>query len=237
MSSPDVDSLLAVVPAYNESGRIAGVIAGLQRLGLPALVVDDGSRDDTAEQARSAGAIVLSQPNGGKGRALIAGCRWAVEHGYTGVLLLDGDGQHDPAEGPALITAWRNGAHLVIGSRTRCTVQQPAYRKCFNRLSSLLVTFAAGQRILDSQSGFRCCDPRLLLRLPISGCRYDLETEMCVLAARTGHRVVEIPITAIYNDKKSGVHPVFDTYRFFRAIWRSMMASSRGTHHLAAISP
>jgi len=219
--------LLAVVPAYNEAGRIAPVIAALRALPLPVLVVDDGSRDATAEESAAAGAAVHRQTNGGKGRAILAGCRWAVDHGYDAVLLLDGDGQHDPREATGLVDAWRRGAELVIGSRTRCTRQQPAHRKCLNRLSSLLVTLAAGQRIIDSQSGFRLCDPRLLLRLPFSGCRYDLETEMCVLAARAGHRVVETPITAIYNDKKSGVHPIYDTARFFRAVLRSLLAAPR----------
>ncbi len=219
--------LLAVIPAYNEAGRVGAVIEGLIALGLPVLVVDDGSRDDTAETARAAGADVLSQANGGKGKAILSGCRWAVDSGYRAVLLLDGDGQHDPLECAGLIKAWRRGAGLVIGSRTRCTRQQPTHRKLFNRLSSLLVTLAAGQRVIDSQSGFRLCDPRLLLRLPFSGCRYDLETEMCVLAARAGQRVVETPITAIYNDKISGVHPVYDTLRFFRAIFTSWRASPR----------
>lgn len=224
---PNGRELLAVVPAYNEAGRIAAVIAGLRQLPLPVLVVDDGSRDGTADQAAAAGALVHRQVNGGKGKAILAGCRWAVANGYQAVLLLDGDGQHDPREASGLIGAWRHGAELVIGSRTRCTRQQPTHRKCLNRLSSLLVTLAAGQRIIDSQSGFRLCDPRLLLRLPFSGCRYDLETEMCVLAARAGHRVIETPITAIYNDKKSGVHPVYDTVRFFRAVLRSMIAAPR----------
>lgn len=237
-SWPTGHQLLAVVPAYNEGGRIAAVIAGLQRLPLPVLVVDDGSGDDTAAQAAQAGADVHRQSNAGKGKAILAGCRWAVAHGYDAVLLLDGDGQHDPREAAGLIDAWRDGADLVIGSRTRCTLQQPTHRRYFNRLSSLLVTLAAGQRIIDSQSGFRLCDPRLLLRLPFSGCRYDLETEMCVLAARAGHRVVETPITAIYNDKKSGVHPVYDTVRFFRAVLRSLLLSPRAERaREAAVRP
>lgn len=234
---PKGRELLAVVPAYNEAGRISPVIAALRRLRLPVLVVDDGSRDDTARVASAAGATVHRQPNGGKGKAILAGCRWAVAHGYQAVLLLDGDGQHDPAEAIGLVRAWRAGADLVIGSRTRCTRQQPLHRKWFNRLSSLLVTLAAGQRVVDSQSGFRLTDPRLLLRLPFSGCRYDLETEMCVLAARAGHRVVETPITAIYNDKKSGVHPVYDTARFFRAVLRSLIASPRAERACASLPP
>jgi len=227
MPSPRTQRPLAVIPAYNESGRIGRVVTEVRALGLEVLVVDDGSNDGTGDEARSAGAQVLSQVNGGKGKAILSGCHWAVDRGHAAVLLLDGDGQHDPRESGPLISAWQDGADLVIGCRTRCSAQQPIHRKIFNRLSSLLVTLAAGQRVVDSQSGYRCCDPRLLLRLPFSGCRYDLETEMCVLAARSGRRIVETPVTAIYNDKKSGVHPVFDTYRFFRAIVRSTLAAPR----------
>jgi glycosyltransferase involved in cell wall biosynthesis len=229
-------SLLAVIPAYNEAARIASVIDGLRLLGLTVLVVDDGSRDHTAEVARNHGALVLQRQNGGKGSAIIAGCRYATERGYRRVLLLDGDGQHDPLEAPRLIEAGLRGADLVIGKRMLQLERQPLYRRCFNRLSSLLVTMAAGRGIRDSQSGYRLCDPRLLLALPMTGQRYDLETEMCILAARGGKRVVEVPITVIYNDKISGVHPLYDTMRFFRAVFMSFLRC-RGSRHFAASAP
>ena len=218
----DGRALLAVIPAYNEAARIAPVVRHLVAQGLPVLVIDDGSRDQTAQVAREAGADVVRRTNGGKGTAIIAGCRRAIELGYRRVLLLDGDGQHDPAEAPRLIAAARRGADLVIGMRMLDLGRQPLHRRCFNRLSSLLVTMAAGQRIRDSQSGYRMCDPRLLLSLPLAGHKYDLETEMCILAARAGRRVVEVPIRVIYNDKVSGVHPVYDTLRFFRAVGMSL---------------
>ncbi len=221
-TAPGGHALLAMIPAYNEAGRIAPVIRALLAQGLPVLVIDDGSHDHTAQVASRAGAEVLQRANGGKGTAIIAGCRRAVELGYHRVLLLDGDGQHDPAEAPRLIAAARRGADLVIGMRMLDLGRQPRHRRCFNRLSSLLVTAAAGQRIRDSQSGYRVCDPRLLLSLPLAGHKYDLETEMCILAARAGRRVVEVPIRVIYNDKISGVHPLFDTLRFFRAVFMSL---------------
>jgi glycosyltransferase involved in cell wall biosynthesis len=229
-------ALLAVIPAYNEASRIAPVVRELVEQGLPVLVVDDGSGDDTAAVAREAGAEVLRRANGGKGTAIIAGCRRAVELGYRRVLLLDGDGQHDPAEAPRLIAAARRGADLVIGMRMLDLRRQPVHRRCFNRLSSLLVTMAAGQRIRDSQSGYRMCDPRLLLSLPLAGHKYDLETEMCILAARAGRKVVEVPIRVIYNDKISGVHPVYDTLRFFRAVAMSLTRCRCG-RRLAASPP
>jgi glycosyltransferase involved in cell wall biosynthesis len=212
------------------------VIAGLKSLGLTVLVVDDGSRDATADTSRQAGAIVLQRANGGKGTAIIAGCRFAIEQGYHRVLLLDGDGQHDPLEAPKLIHAALKGADLVIGKRMLNLGRQPLHRRFLNRMSSLLVTMAAGRSIRDSQSGYRVCDPRLLLSLPMAGHRYDLETEMCVLAARAGCHVVEVPITVIYNDKVSGVHPIFDTLRFFRAVLMSL-TRCRGGRRLAPSPP
>jgi glycosyltransferase involved in cell wall biosynthesis len=229
-------AVVAVVPAYNEEPRIAAVIRGLRGLELPVLVVDDGSRDRTAAIAGEAGAQVLRRANGGKGTAIIAGCRWAVDHGYRRVVLLDGDGQHDPAEAPRLIAAALAGADLVIGRRILDLRRQPLLRRGVNRLSSIVVTLAAGRRIHDSQSGYRVCDPRLLLSLPLAGRRYDLETEMCVLTARAGLKLREVPITVIYNDKVSGVHPLFDTLRFFRAVGMSL-TRCRGGRRLAPSPP
>ncbi|GDY12509.1 dolichyl-phosphate mannose synthase [Planctomycetota bacterium] len=215
--------LLAIVPAYNEATRIAPVIAVLVGLGLPVLVVDDGSHDDTAAAARAAGARVLRKPNGGKGSAILAGSAWAVDQGFRLALFIDGDGQHDPREALRLIAAAKmldqrgREPFLVIGRRMLRIECQPLHRRFLNRLSSLTVTFFAGRRIIDSQSGFRLCDPALLLRLPLAGRRYDLESEVCVLAGRAGITVTEVPITVIYNDKVSGLHPVWDTLRFLKA--------------------
>jgi len=225
MSFPGV---LAIVPAFNEAPRLGPVITGLKKLGLPVLVIDDGSTDGTVAFAREAGAEVLRQVNAGKGAALLAGCARAAAQGYARVLLLDGDGQHDPREAPRLLAAADRLAvdragipraqGLVIGRRLINVQRQPLLRWTVNRLSSLLVSMAAGARIFDSQSGYRVCDPRLLLALPLHGRRYDLESEMCILAARAGVRIAEVPISVIYNGKRSGVHPFFDSLRFLRAV-------------------
>jgi len=235
--TPPVGDLVAVIPAFNEGGRIAAVVRAVCALGLPVLVIDDGSRDHTGAEAAEAGAQVVRQVNGGKGHAMLTGCAWAVERGFAAVLLLDGDGQHDPAEAAGLIRCWRRGAALVIGKRVLGLGRQPLHRRCFNRLSSLLVSAAAGHRIIDSQSGFRVCDPRLLLRLPLAGRRYDLETEMCVLVGRARLRVVETPISVIYNDKRSGLHPLWDTLRFLRAVARSIVGAPRARRRLRRNAP
>src|SRR3712207_3470413 len=98
--------VLALIPGYQEGPRIGAVVAGAARH-LPVLVVDDGSTDDTAAAAEAAGATVVRQvPNQGKGAALRAGFRRALDDGWEAVIPLDADGQHDPAEIPRFLTAW-----------------------------------------------------------------------------------------------------------------------------------
>ena len=95
------DELIALIPAYQEGPRIGSVVEAA-RLLLPVVVIDDGSRDDTAQRAEAAGATVLRQiPNAGKGAALRMGFRYALDRGVAAVITLDADGQHDPAEIPS----------------------------------------------------------------------------------------------------------------------------------------
>jgi glycosyltransferase involved in cell wall biosynthesis len=209
-----------VVPARDEAPRIAAVVAGLRRSGLPVLVIDDGSADGTGDRARAAGAAVVRTGGLGKGGAILAGCRAAVAAGAVRIILLDGDGQHDPAEAWRLAAAARTGADLVIGVRSRDRGRQPFHRRWANRMGSLIVTVAAGRRTWDSQSGYRCADPRRILALGLRSRRYDLETEWCIRAGRRGWRLREVPVRTIYGDKPSGMHPLIDTGRFLRAILR-----------------
>ncbi|MEX2011973.1 MAG: glycosyltransferase family 2 protein, partial [Chloroflexota bacterium] len=110
--------IAAVIPAYQEAPRVGPVVVGA-KAHLPVLVVDDGSADDTASVAEDAGATVLRlRPNQGKGAALRAGFRWALDNGIEAVVTLDADGQHDPAEIPTFVAARaRTGADLVVGRR------------------------------------------------------------------------------------------------------------------------
>ena len=112
------DEIVALIPGYQEGPRIGAVVeaAGAH---LPVIVVDDGSTDDTAEVAEAAGATVIRQvPNAGKGAALRTGFRQALERGSAAAITLDADGQHDPAEIPAFIDAFRERRpELVIGRR------------------------------------------------------------------------------------------------------------------------
>lgn len=167
---------------------------------LPAVVVDDGSSDDTAAVAAAAGARVLSQtPNQGKGAALRAGFRRALEEGWEAALTLDADGQHDPGEIPKLLEAWRADCpELVIGYRDYR--RMPALRRLSNSLGRLTLRWALGTTIRDNQSGYRLVSRRLMEAMV--GSResgFEFEVEMIATCVRRGWRIGWVPIRTIYG--------------------------------------
>jgi glycosyltransferase involved in cell wall biosynthesis len=195
--------IAALVPAYQAAARLGEVLLGLTALN-PApdvLVVDDGSRDATAEVARQFGARVISfAGNRGKGHALIAG--FAALADYDAVVTLDADGQHPPECLPALAGAHAGGADVVTGVRAR-TSDMPASRRFGNRVSSAWATRLAGQRVSDSQCGYRLYSRAVLARTPVTPGRYEVETEILVRAARLGFRLAEVEIPTVYGGEKS----------------------------------
>jgi len=154
---------LILVPAYNEAARVGRVLAGV-RAAVPdaaILVVDDGSGDETATVARAAGARVVRLPfNLGAGVAAQTGYKLAVREGYDCVVQLDADGQHEPADIPALLAMIQRGeADVAIGSRFLGGV---AYRPSVLRRAGMglfrwLAWALTGVRFSDVTSGFRAC--------------------------------------------------------------------------------
>ncbi len=144
MAGAAAEGIVAVVPAYQEAAAIERVVRGIVPH-LPVLVVDDGSTDATAELAEAAGARVIRQPvNQGKGAALRAGFRAALEDGAAAATVLDGDGQHDPVEIPAFVAAWRQThADLVVGVRD--FARMPASRRIANVVGRLVFSWAVGR--------------------------------------------------------------------------------------------
>jgi glycosyltransferase involved in cell wall biosynthesis len=216
--------ILALIPAYNEAPRVGAVVAGALAH-LPTLVVDDGSTDDTAATAESAGATVIRQrPNQGKGAALRAGFRWALDEGFDAVLTLDGDGQHDPAEIPLFLTARRRtNPDLVIGRRD--FGRMPPIRQLSNRIGGLAFSWAVGRRIPDNQSGYRLLSRRLMeamLESRESG--FAFEVEMITTAIRAGWTIDWVPIRTIYAGEPSHIDP----WRHFTSFVR-MVRKARAT--------
>ncbi len=187
-----------VIPAYNEERTIGKVLDGLKREGYgQVIVVDDGSRDRTAEIARSKGAILVAhEHNRGLGAALRTGLREARDRGAEVVVTFDADGQHDPRAIRGLLEAL-NGADLAIGTRVRG--KMPFHKRVGN-FGLDLITCMFGGVLTDSQSGFRAFSRRALEVIQIRSDRYEVSSEIVIQARRKGLRLRGVPIEAIFTD-------------------------------------
>ena len=215
-------SVLALIPCYNEGGRIADVVRGCLEHVDAVLVVDDGSTDATADEARQAGAIVIAyEPNRGKGVALNLGYDYAVREGYDSVITLDGDGQHNPVEIPKFLEAAApDDVHVVLGNRMSDVATMPKIRRFTNRTTSFFVSRLSGQKMRDSQTGYRLIKTAVLKAVRCTTRNYEAESEILIKAGRAGFHVTEVPIATIYHGGKSSIHPLFDTLRFVRLVLR-----------------
>jgi len=219
---------LVLIPAHNEGPRI-GAVAAAARAHLPVLVIDDGSADDTAARAGEAGAEVLRlTPNRGKGAALRAGFRRALDEGYDGALTLDGDGQHDPREIPLFLDACRRAPQdLVIGARS--FRQMPWVRRLSNTIGRWSLSWALGRPVRDNQSGYRWISRRLMAELLDSReSGFEFEVEMLVICVRRGWALDWVPIRTIYGDQASHIRPLHHVVHFSRMVWKTRREAHRG---------
>ena len=197
--------IMVIIPAFNEVRFIGSVVLKLRQHSVDILVVDDGSRDDTAEIARAAGAEVLQlEENQGKGGALNAGLDLACERKPDAVVMIDADGQHLPDELVQVVSPVLEGrADIAIGSRYLLnTSNTPAHRKAGHKMLNFITSLFSGVRVSDSQSGYRAFSPRAYQALKFSSKGFSVELEMQFLASEHNLKVLDVPITIQYLDKE-----------------------------------
>jgi glycosyltransferase involved in cell wall biosynthesis len=231
---PAARRTLIVMPAFNESGSVAQVIAEVQRElpGTACLVVDDGSHDDTAEVAQRAGALVARLPyNLGVGGAMRLGFRYALAHGFDSVVQIDSDGQHDPASVPGLLAELEH-ADIVIGARFAgkgsYTVRGP--RRWAMGLLSRTLSRAAQVRLTDTTSGFKACGPQAIrLFAEHYPAEYLGDTiEALVIALRNGLTVRQVPVEMRERSAGQPSHnPVKSAVYLARAVFALFFAFVR----------
>lgn len=203
--------VMVAIPAYNEGAAIAEVVRQASEYADRVVVVDDGSDDDTADSAATAGAVVIEHGrNRGYGAALKTAFEAAREYDARHLVILDGDGQHDPADVPQLVdTQETTGAPLVIGSRfvDGATSNAPLYRqlglKTVNTLTNLSMgVVRADSRVSDTQSGFRAYNREAIATLAEDlsiGDWMDASTDILYHAHHYGYEIEEVPITVEYE--------------------------------------
>jgi glycosyltransferase involved in cell wall biosynthesis len=213
----------AVIPAYQDEKHIGDIVRRTRERLDHVIVIDDGSSDQTAQRAREAGAeVIVHDENRGKGEALKTGLGHWLDREITWVSLLDSDGQHLPEEIDRFMAAAAAATRpsFFIGNRMNDLAGMPFVRRVVNRYMSRRISRVCGQEIPDTQCGFRMLDRQLIPELLGGGHRFDYETEVLIIASRKGYRIESVPITTVYTDQVSKIHPMRDAIRFFKMMWR-----------------
>ena len=214
-------TVAAIIPAYFEEKHVGEVVERTLKQVDNVLVVDDGSTDATSENARAAGAVVIKhERNCGKGETIKTGLRHWLERGFQHVIILDADGQHLPEEIARFIAAAPNGADLLIGTRMNDVRQMPLVRRIVNRYMSRRISRVCGQDVPDTQCGFRMLTARVIPHVLDGAERFDYETEVLFIVSRNGGRIESVPISTVYGDEVSSIHPVKDSIRFLKLMRR-----------------
>ena len=207
----------AIIPCLNEAAAIGELVRALRGQVGRVFVVDDGSVDGTPERAREAGAeVILHECSRGKGAALQTGLARAAAEGFTWGLMLDGDGQHSPADLPWFFAAGESGADLVVGNRMANPMGMPWVRLFVNRWMSRRISRMAGQWFPDSQCGFRLLRLESYLELRFSSHYFEFESELLLAFARAERSVKFVPVQSIYSGERSKIRPLRDSARWFR---------------------
>jgi glycosyltransferase involved in cell wall biosynthesis len=213
----------AIIPAYQDEKHIGEIVRRTRQRLDRVLVVDDGSTDQTAKRARECGSeVIVHDQNRGKGEAIKTGLAHWLKRGVTWMSLLDSDGQHLPEEIDRFLTAAARARQptFLIGSRMNNLTGMPFVRRVVNRYMSRQISRLCRQDIPDTQCGFRMIDRQLVPELLGGGNRFEYETEVLIIASRSGYRIESVPISTVYSDQVSKIHPLRDALRFFKLMWR-----------------
>jgi polyprenyl-phospho-N-acetylgalactosaminyl synthase len=199
---PPQAGVIAVVAAYNEAGAIEAVIRDLRPVVAETVVVDDGSKDATAEVARRAGAVVLRHAvNRGQGAALQSGIRLALARGASIVVTFDADGQHLASDVPRLVQPVADGtADVALGSRFLGGSKVPPLRRLLLKAAVVFTRLTTGLTLTDAHNGLRAFSRRAAETIRIRQDRMAHASEIVSEIRRHELRFVEVPITVLYTD-------------------------------------
>ena len=191
----------------------------MRSLRFPVLVVDDGSSDGTPGKIKNLDVhSILSLKNKGKGASLRKGFEWFLGQNYSALILMDADGQHDPTQLSSFMKKLEE-ADFVIGNRMQDPHGMPWLRRMTNRCMSWMISAIAGQKIPDTQCGYRAITREALQKIQLRTTNFEIESEMLLEAARRGLVIRSVSIRSVYEGETSHIRPLRDTIRFFKFIF------------------
>ncbi|TAL27287.1 MAG: glycosyltransferase family 2 protein [Nitrospirae bacterium] len=222
-----------IIPAYNEAGRISTTIAGIRKFNAAdIIVVCDGSVDDTADEARSAGASVIELPfNMGYGAALQTGFKYALKKKYQFAVQMDADGQHDPLSIQALIAPiLMDEVDIVIGSRflSEGSYRAPFVRRMGMYFFGFITSILTGRKITDPTSGFQALNKRVMEFYASKAYPIDYpDADVIIMLHRQGFRFKEVPVI-MHNAAKPSMHggiikPVYYIFKMLLSIFLTLL--------------
>jgi len=219
--------ICVIIPVHNESKYIGSIVQALNKKNIPVLVIDDGSNDGSGHIAKNNGAqIIKHKEKKGKGFSLREGFEYIIQRGYSGVITMDGDGQHAVQDiDKFIVEARHNKRNLVIGNRMSNPQGMPAIRYLTNKLMSNIISWVCKQRIYDSQCGYRYLHCDVLQGISLSTNDFEIETEILIKSSKKGIQINSIPIETIYRSEESKINPFKDTIRFIAYFTKELFSS------------
>jgi len=224
--------ILVVIPCYNEEVSIGSVVLRSLTYAGHVVVIDDGSHDKTADIARRAGAMVIRHDaNLGKGAGIRTAFEYAKSVDAEILVLIDGDGQHNPDEIPPLVEPILKGeADMVNGSRflVKNGHKVPAYRRVGQDVLTLVTNAGSGQKITDSQNGFRAFSKNTFGCFSFKENGMGIESEMLLDAASANLRIKEVQIDVRYDVAGSTYNPVVHGFRVLGSVLKAIIERKQG---------
>jgi glycosyltransferase involved in cell wall biosynthesis len=193
--------IIAAIPCFNTEPRIRGIVLKAKEHAHQVVVIDDGSHDGTGEAAKAAGALIVSHGgNRGYGEAIKSCFEAAKVNGTDALVVLDGDGQHNPDELPSVLAPILDGrADLVLGSRFLVKVHNmPTYRRFGISVITWLYNLGSRDKVSDSQTGFRAYSRKAFEAISITEKGMGVSIEILEQARRKKLVIREVPISCAY---------------------------------------
>jgi glycosyltransferase involved in cell wall biosynthesis len=211
----------AVIPFYNENDFLFDVVSETLNFVDEVIAVNDGSSDGSEKTINNLERVqvILLNHNYGKGYALQVGFNECIQQNFDIIITLDADKQHNPAFIPEFISQL-NYFDIVIGNRLNDTKDMPIQRILSNKITSSLLSIKTGQKILDSQCGYRGHKVDVLKKIKTFSLGYEAESEMIIYASRAGFKIGSVNISTIYGNEKSKMNPVKAIVGFIKILFK-----------------